>query len=82
MILIGKIGKSSEYVTGRKPTKLEIQALEFKDLKEQFGCLWIDRSFYVPKGMHGVVTSCERNLNPDGTGTISIELDTAMLTDG
>jgi len=82
MILVGKIGKSSEYATGRKPTKLEIQALECEELKEQFGYLWIDRSFYVPEGMYGVVTSCERNLNPDGTGTISIELDTATLTDG
>jgi DNA-directed RNA polymerase beta subunit len=82
MILVGKIGKSKAYATERKPTELEIQALDFEELKEQFGHLWIDGSFYVPEGMHGVVTSCDRRLNADGTGTISIELDTATIAAG
>ena len=82
MILVGKIGKSKAYATGRKPTELEIQALDFEELKEQFGYLWIDSSFYVPEGMHGMVTSSERKLYADGTGTISIALDTATETAG
>lgn len=76
MILVGKIGKSIAYATGRKPTELEIQSLDFKELEKQFGHLWIDRSYYVPNGTHGIVTDCERKLNANGTGTISIELNT------
>lgn len=66
MILIGKIGKSREYGTCRKPTDLEANALSFQELNERFGNLWIDGCLRVPADCYGEVIESRLGVTPEG----------------
>lgn len=74
MILVGKIGKTNAYASERKPTDLEIHGLDFSELKERFGHLWMDASEYVPEGVYGEVVSAKLKANAQGKPTAIVEL--------
>ena len=74
MIAIGKIGRSLAYEHGRRPTDLEIHALESRGLKKRYGHLWTDTSVRVPRGIHGVVVDSTLNRGDDGAATATVDL--------
>ena len=76
MILVGKLGKTAAYATSRKPTALELQGLEFEQLRDQFGHLWVDRCAYVPPGMAGRVVGAECQKNADGSEVVILTVET------
>ena len=78
MILIGKLGKTGAYATSRKPTALELQALGFDELREQFGHLWVDRCAYVVPEMAGQVVDAVRQTNSDGSEVAVVAIETAV----
>ena len=54
-ILIGKIGKSKFFRADKMPTALELQGLEFSELKTKFGSMWYDASCYATAETAGTV---------------------------
>ena len=78
MILIGKIGKTKAYLTSAKPTALELNALDFQELRERFGHLWKNTSVYVPKDCWGVVESADCTEDDSGRkiAVVRVRLDT------
>lgn len=66
MIAIGKIAYSRAALYERKPTDLEIHALDRETIKSKFGHLWENRSVYVPEDVTGIVEKAEIIQLPSG----------------
>jgi DNA-directed RNA polymerase beta subunit len=55
MIIVGKIGKTKYFDARRQPNALEIHGLTFEELRDRFGRMWRDNSFYAAPEICGKV---------------------------
>jgi DNA-directed RNA polymerase beta subunit len=55
MIIVGKIGKSRFYDPDAQPTALEIHGLDLEDIRNKYGKMWNNTSFYASQEHSGIV---------------------------
>jgi DNA-directed RNA polymerase beta subunit len=79
MIVIGKIARTHEYNRRTPPSSLEIHGMSFEELKEKYGMMWVDRSYYADQATCGVVKRAEFERLPNDLLRAVVEIEPSVL---